>query len=47
MALELLAPDVPRTPSALAETYVPDPEHSAYYREALARQEQIYAALLG
>jgi gluconokinase len=47
MALEVLAPDVPRTLSALAETYVPNPEHYDYYREALARQEQIYAALFG
>jgi gluconokinase len=47
MVLEQLAPDVVRAPPALAETYVPNPEHFDYYREALARQERIYSALLG
>jgi gluconokinase len=46
IALEVLAPDVARAPCALAETYSPNPEHSAYYREALARQEEIYAAVV-
>jgi hypothetical protein len=45
MTLEVLAPEVARTPSALAETYLPKPEHLAYYREAMARQEENYGAV--
>jgi gluconokinase len=46
LTLEVLAPDVARVPSALAETYTPNPDHSAYYREAMARQEEVYAAVV-
>jgi gluconokinase len=46
MSLEVLAPDVARAPSALAETYLPNPEHAAYYREAMARQEEVYGAVI-
>jgi gluconokinase len=46
IALEVLAPEVERTPCALAETYSPNPEHAPYYREAMARQEEIYAAVV-
>lgn len=47
LTLDVLAPDVPRSPTALAETYAPQPENADYYREALARQERVYAALIG
>ena len=45
MTLEVLAPGVARAPSALAETYRPNPEHVAYYRDAMARQEEVYRAV--
>jgi gluconokinase len=46
MILEVLAPDVARAPSALAETYSPRPDHAAYYREAMARQDEVYRAVV-
>jgi gluconokinase len=46
MALEVLAPEVERAPSALAETYEPRPEHADYYREALSRQEELYRSVI-
>jgi hypothetical protein len=37
---------VARVPSAMAETYLPNPEHSTYYREAMARQDEVYRAVV-
>ena len=47
IALDVLAPGVPRVPVPLAETYKPVPEHADHYRLALARQQALYARLVG
>jgi gluconokinase len=44
--LDVLAPGVERAPSALGETYTPKPEHFAYYKEAMVRHEELYAAVV-
>lgn len=46
IALDVLAPDVPRSAVALGETYEPAPAHAAYYQTAAARQQALYAALI-
>ena len=46
IALEILAPNVPRESPRMAETYEPVAAHAAYYRAALARQEALYASLV-
>jgi gluconokinase len=46
IALEVLAPEVPRVPPDLGETYAPVAEHAPYYRALAKRQQAIYAALI-
>lgn len=47
IALDVLAPDVGRAPASLAETYAPNPAHTAYYQRAAARQQTLYQAVVG
>lgn len=47
IALDVLAPGVPRAELEVAETYLPSEAHRAYYRDALARQADRYGRLLG
>ncbi|QGQ18507.1 sugar kinase [Cellulomonas sp. JZ18] len=46
LALDVLAPDVPRAPDTTGATYEPRPEHADHYAERRARFAQVYDALL-
>jgi gluconokinase len=46
LALEVLAPDVPRATPAVAETFVPVAGRAAHYGAARKRQDQLYTALV-
>ncbi|MEU4559469.1 FGGY family carbohydrate kinase [Actinoplanes sp. NPDC023936] len=46
LALDVLAPDVPRAPRATGATYEPRPAHAEHYAERRARFAQVYDKLL-
>ncbi|MFI7602272.1 gluconokinase [Actinoplanes sp. NPDC049681] len=46
LALDVLAPDVPRAPRATGATYEPRPAHVEHYAERRARFAQVYDALV-
>ncbi|AVT38597.1 gluconokinase [Plantactinospora sp. BB1] len=46
LALDVLAPDVPRAPRATGATYEPRPAHVAHYAERRARFAEAYDALV-
>lgn len=46
LALDTLAPEVPRAPRATGATYEPRPAHSAYYAERRARFAETYDLLV-
>jgi gluconokinase len=46
LALDVLAPDVPRAPRTTGSTYEPRPAHSEYYTERRARFTEVYDALV-
>jgi gluconokinase len=46
LALDVLAPDVPRAPRVTGATYEPDPAHVAHYAERRARFAEVYDALV-
>jgi gluconokinase len=46
IALDVLAPDVPRAPVVTGETYEPVTERMGYYQSALNRQQALYRALI-
>lgn len=47
LALDVLAPDVPRAPRATGTTYEPRAEHAGYYAARRARFAETYTALIG
>jgi gluconokinase len=49
LALEALGviPDAAQLPAALGAVYPPDPAHHAIYKKAVARQQDLYARMLG
>lgn len=47
LALDHLAPDVPRAPRATGATYEPAPEHAGHYAERRAAFEELYDTLVG
>jgi len=46
LALDVLAPDVPRAPRATGATYEPRPAHAEYYAGRRARFAKVYDALI-
>jgi gluconokinase len=46
LALDVLAPDVPRTARATGATYEPRPAHAEYYAARWARFGEVYDALV-
>ena len=46
IALEVLAPDVPRLPAEMGETYGPIAEHAARYQALGDRQAALYDKLV-
>jgi gluconokinase len=46
LALDVLAPDVPRAPRTTGATYEPRPAHADYYAARRARFAKVYDALI-
>jgi gluconokinase len=47
IALDVLAPDTARRPPDEGDTFSPIPDHAQHYRDALGRQQSLYARLVG
>lgn len=47
IALDVLAPDIPRAQPKTADPVAPHPSDIPYYRQALARHQDLYARLIG
>lgn len=46
IALDVLAPDVPRAHPRMSDAVTPHPQHRLYYDNALLRHQQLYASII-